>query len=360
MSLELNHEGFLAYASQRMIRYSRSEKFMQWVCRYLQLHLKPTQVSIALYNNQSKTFSVEVSEGRHKIPPRLISLPDTNPLIRWFLEERGETLRGRRAHRWITVEKLREQVTQESEAILHELLLHHAEVCFKIETQERLAGYLMIGPKESGVPYSDEDIVFLQTLANNLSIEIEKEEYWANSFSDPLTGLLNRATMLDRLQDMLAKSRNNDPAFDFAIAMVDIDDFKMINDHFGHLAGDQVIRTAASMIRAGIRETDHAFRYGGEEFLMILKKTSRDPQRIPTRAEFEADIEAVLERLREKFVARPLMCLGKMIPVSFSAGVTFLRDSAQSPEALILQADQALYKAKHEGKNRVVVYREEL
>ncbi len=356
MSLELNHEGFLAYASQRMIRYSRSEKFMQWVCHYLHLHLKPTQVSIALYNKQTKTFSIEVSEGRHKIPSKLISLPDTNPLIHWFVEERGETLRGRRAHRWITAEQLREAGSAESEAILRELLLHHVEVCFKIETHERLAGYLMIGPKESGASYTEEDIVFLQTLANNLSIEIEKEEYWSNSFSDPLTGLLNRSTMLDRLQDMLIKAQTDSSAHDFAIAMIDIDDFKMINDHFGHLTGDQVIRAAASMIRAGIRETDHAFRYGGEEFLLILKKTSRDPQRIPTRAEFEADIQAVLERLREKFVARPLMCLGKMVPVSFSAGVTFLRDSAQSPEALILQADQALYRAKHEGKNRVIVY----
>lgn len=358
MSLGINHEAFLACASQRMIRYSRSEKFMRWVCRYLLMHLKPAQVSIALYDNEAKTFSIEVSQGKYKIPRRLISLQDDNPLVQWFLQQHGGIPKPRRSHRCLTAGKLRQESSPASEAMLRELLLHHAEVCLRIETRNRLAGYLLIGARETPEPYTEEDLVFLRILANNIGTEIEKEEYYSQSFSDPLTGLLNRTTMLDSLQNLMDKAAKGDSETDFAVAMIDIDNFKFINDHFGHLTGDQAIKAAAGLIRNGIRESDLAFRYGGEEFLLILKKTSRDPHKLVSKSEFEFDISIVLERLRDKCVARPLSCAGKLVPFSISTGVTFMRALDQKPEALILQADQALYQAKKGGKNRVVVYRE--
>ncbi len=358
MSLGINHEGFLAYASQRMIRYSRSEKFMRWVCRYLLLHLKPVQVSIALYDIGTKTLSIEVSQGKHKIPRKLISLQDDNPLVQWFIQQHGGLPRTKRSHRCITAGKLRQESSPASEAMLRELLLHHAEVCIRIETRERLAGYLLIGSRIDHTPYTEEDLVFLRILANNIGTEIEKEEYYTHSFSDPLTGLLNRTTMLDSLQNLMDKASRGEPGIDFAVAMIDIDDFKFINDHFGHLTGDQAIKAAAGLIRSGIRESDLAFRYGGEEFLLLLKKTTRDPNKLISKSEFEFDISVVLERLRDKCVSRPLSCAGKLVPFSISTGVTFMRSSDQKPEALILQADQALYQAKKSGKNRVVVYRE--
>lgn len=356
MNLGMNHEGFLAYASQRMIRYSRSEKFMRWICRYLLLHLKPLQVSIALYDSDKKTFSIEVSQGRHRIPRKLISLRDDNPLVRWFLLEHGGIPRPRRSRRCLTVPHLKQESGPAAEAMLRELLLHHAEVCLRIETRDRLAGYLLIGRREDGQPYSREDLAFLQTIANNIGTEIEKEEYYSHSYTDPLTGLLNRSTLLESLQNLLDKAARAPEDTDFSVAMIDIDDFKWINDHFGHLTGDQAIKAAAGMIRAGIRESDLAFRYGGEEFLLIMKKCARDSERHIPRAEFETDIRAALERLREKCVSRPLACAGKLIPFSVSIGVTFLRSPQQKPEALILQADQALCQAKKTGKNKVLVY----
>lgn len=156
---------------------------------------------------------------------------------------------------------------------------------------------------------------------------------------DGLTGLLNRRAILDRMiEEMERAKRSSTP---LAVAMLDIDYFKQINDRFGHLAGDQVLGHCARHMGLRLRKIDGLGRYGGEEFLLLLPDT--DPH----------GAMAVVEELRESIAESVVMFEGEPISVSFSAGVwcdvPALDDNA---DKLIGKADAALYQAKHQGRNR--------
>jgi two-component system cell cycle response regulator len=155
---------------------------------------------------------------------------------------------------------------------------------------------------------------------------------------DGLTGLLNRTTILDKLDDELASSqRSGEPV---GVLMVDIDRFKQINDTRGHLAGDAVLREAAQRLKTAARRYDSVGRYGGEEFLVGLPGCDTNA----------AEAQAV--RLREAIGAIPFAPSGQPIPITVSIGVSCTPPAA--PENLIRIADDALYQAKAGGRNRVV------
>ncbi len=163
----------------------------------------------------------------------------------------------------------------------------------------------------------------------------------AASLTDPITGVSNRAA-LDMLLDReveLARRHGSD----LAVIMVDIDRFKQINDTHGHLAGDQVLRKVAAVIRDCVRSSDVVARFGGEEFLVLLRNTD-----LFGAALLAQRIRAAIERtvIREN---------DKDIIVTVSLGVTSLHDEESSRD-LVSRADQALYQAKREGRNRVVEY----
>ncbi len=155
---------------------------------------------------------------------------------------------------------------------------------------------------------------------------------------DGLTGLLNRTTVMDKLDDELARSqRSGQPV---GVLMVDIDRFKQINDTRGHLVGDAVLREAAQRLKTAARRYDSVGRYGGEEFLVVLPGCDGEAA------------EAQAERLREAIGGVPFTSSGRPIPVTVSLGISCSPPSA--PETLLRNADDALYEAKAGGRNRVV------
>src|SRR3989338_6978421 len=133
-------------------------------------------------------------------------------------------------------------ITNDSPKILSEMELYHVEVCAKIETQEKLVGYLLVGPRADGTLYNMDDINYFQAIANDIAIEIQKEEYMQGAHIDPLTGLLNRHSLTAKAENVMALTRGNHEMF--ALAMIDLDHFKNINDTHGHLVGDQVLRVS--------------------------------------------------------------------------------------------------------------------
>jgi diguanylate cyclase (GGDEF)-like protein len=162
----------------------------------------------------------------------------------------------------------------------------------------------------------------------------------ADARHDPLTGIGNRLRLAEDLAALCARVERYGHAY--CVALFDIDHFKAYNDGHGHLDGDDVLRRVAHALRDGARGGDAVYRYGGEEFLVLLPEQSAD------RALLAA------ERLRATVEALALPHPGGGV-VTVSAGVSGLEEAGCSPEALFAAADQALYAAKAAGRNRVEV-----
>jgi len=163
--------------------------------------------------------------------------------------------------------------------------------------------------------------------------------------SDPLTGLHNRRFLMDRLlQEMQRSDRHGEP---LAFAMIDLDGFKTINDLYGHVLGDKVLRAVGNAISRSIRVSDIAARYGGDEFAVIL------PQTPPEGA------MRVCERLLRAISEAGFQDdSGKVCRVTASLGLAYYpADDVETPEDLVHSADGALYGAKRSGKNRYTAVR---
>jgi diguanylate cyclase (GGDEF)-like protein len=161
------------------------------------------------------------------------------------------------------------------------------------------------------------------------------------SSRDPLTDLYNRRFMEETLYRELRRAAREDGSV--GVLMIDLDRFKALNDAFGHATGDVALRTVADYLKAGIRGGDVACRYGGEEFVVILPKASL------------ADAVQRAEALRDglRLLGDPS---GEGVPtITISVGVAAFPDHGGSSDEVLAAADQALYLAKAEGRNRVAV-----
>jgi diguanylate cyclase len=157
---------------------------------------------------------------------------------------------------------------------------------------------------------------------------------------DELTGLLNRRAMERDLGDAIDNLKTSEQGT--AVGMVDADHFKRVNDELGHTFGDLVLETLATRFEESLRNQDRVYRYGGEEFLVLMPETTAP------------EAQAIMDRLRQEAFAQDISDGVNSIRISVSAGVTQL--AASDDMAAVLQrADQALYKAKDSGRNCVVV-----
>ena len=193
---------------------------------------------------------------------------------------------------------------------------------------------------------SNEDREFLDSIAS-LLIYVAKREKWFLSiqerrellkdkaYKDLLTGLYRREILNDLIEKEFYRSKRY--GYHFSILMIDIDDFKKVNDTYGHLVGDKVLKKVAETTKKTIRKSDVAIRYGGEEFLIILPHTDLEAAKIAA------------ERIRKNIEKLDV----DGVKVTVSVGIA---DNSLSPklEDLIRKADQALYIAKRTGKNKVV------
>ncbi|MHA6964852.1 GGDEF domain-containing protein [Zobellella denitrificans] len=177
--------------------------------------------------------------------------------------------------------------------------------------------------------------------SSRLALEQANEQLARLSMTDRLTGLLNRGTWETLLDAEFTRFRRYGQAS--TLVLFDIDHFKQINDRFGHLAGDDVIRQVAAITRDALRQADQAGRYGGEEFGIILPQTDAEGARI------------ICERLRRAFEAAVVSTREGEIRYTVSLGVAPLREGPNSHMEWLRQADEALYAAKHGGRNRVVM-----
>ena len=186
----------------------------------------------------------------------------------------------------------------------------------------------------------------METFANNVAIAVRNaqlmEEMQALAQIDDLTGLYNRRHLFKLGNHELQRARRY--WHPLSVIMIDIDNFKKINDTFGHATGDEVLRTLAENCLARIREVDIMGRYGGEEFVILLPETT-----VETAYQ-------TAERLRTWIDDGPLRTKAGLVSLTISAGVAQLDLKMPDLSTLIDRADSALYHAKAGGRNRVFCY----
>jgi diguanylate cyclase (GGDEF)-like protein len=215
----------------------------------------------------------------------------------------------------------------------------------------RKIGVLNVADKIGGEQFDEVDLSLLEIIGPQIAVAVERAEWQERatqfqlmSITDPLTGLLNRRYLEERLTDELNRSQRYN--YPMSCLMIDIDDFKTYNDRNGHQAGDVALKITAHALKAALRGADVACRYGGEEFCILLPQTSLS----------EAGV--IAERIRQT-VSEKEYRFGKSQPlgmVSVSIGISTFAKHIDTAESIIAAADRALYNAKSQGKNRIDFY----
>ena len=159
------------------------------------------------------------------------------------------------------------------------------------------------------------------------------------AITDGLTGLYNRRHFQKILENEFARAARY--KLDLGLALIDIDHFKKINDTYGHQFGDKVLAEVSFLAQKALRRTDYVARYGGEEIVVILTETTKENLYVP------------IERIKNYIENNEFLYHEKYVKVTVSIGVAMLSSEMSTQEELILKADNALYSAKREGRNRV-------
>jgi diguanylate cyclase (GGDEF)-like protein len=243
-------------------------------------------------------------------------------------------------------------------AAQYETFLHHPEEPQKpgsylgipLMNDNRIVGIMGISHSKPAA-FTVEDFDLLRTLSNTISAGLEKAELFKKTLdiarSDELTGMLNYRVLLEKLEEEIGRQVRT--GRDFSFIMIDIDDFKRVNDRYGHLEGSRVIAQMGALLREEFRSgsTDSCFRYGGEEFSIVLGETGIDTAL------------KVAERVRRSVENYPFTfkSLHPFEVLTVSLGVSTMRkgDNKTIP-GLIQESDVALYQCKALGKNRVMAY----
>ena len=191
-------------------------------------------------------------------------------------------------------------------------------------------------------PVHDENGRFRGERAGNRDITQRKElelklEHMA--IHDGLTDLPNRGLLIDRLTQAIATARRNNGKM--AVLFIDLDNFKMINDHYGHRVGDLTLKEVAKRVSASIRHSDTLARFGGDEFVVVLSEVAAGEDASMFAQKIFKDFDAT-------FVAD-----GKHILIQVSIGIAIFPDHGEDPDALIAQADTAMYRVKQAGRQGI-------
>lgn len=184
--------------------------------------------------------------------------------------------------------------------------------------------------------------LFLQGLGLALNNAMAHDRLLRLAALDPLTGVYNRRFGSGRLREEFTRAVRNGSFL--GILIMDIDHFKQVNDTYGHLVGDRILKSSAAILRSILREGDVLFRYGGEEFVAVLSAAS------------ETDLTSMGERMRRAIEDSAILDGDKTVRVTISiGGAAYPNQNVENEDALVSLADQALYRAKETGRNRVII-----
>lgn len=186
-----------------------------------------------------------------------------------------------------------------------------------------------------------------QVIAQQVTLQLHRialyDELERLAVSDGLTGLWVRRYFLERLHEELRRAARHQ--FAVAVVLADLDHFKTLNDTYGHLVGDEVLKHVAELLKVNVREIDLVGRYGGEEFVVGLAESGREQASLVT------------ERIRQLVADQTVRAYDETVHVTVSMGIALFPLHGSTASELLECADQALYQAKASGRNRIVIYR---
>jgi len=265
-------------------------------------------------------------------PMAKLKLKRDNPIVTW-LERENRMLSERNLAIFPEFRSIWKEEREETQSA-------GVSVFVPLMSGGKLVGILTVSDRRGGRPYGVEDMDLLQSIAAPVATSLESAELYARaeqkSRIDELTGLFNRRHFEERLKEEVARhSRYGDM---FSILMVDLDNFKTYNDVYGHPAGDVLLNQIGKIMKNSIRDADQAFRYGGDEFIVILPQTA------------SKDAFMVAERVRDQLAVEMAR---KSLTVTCSIGLASYPTDGVIAGELVTAADTALYYAKWTGGNRV-------
>jgi len=190
------------------------------------------------------------------------------------------------------------------------------------------------------VPLLIVPLMTLQLLRLLSHLDTTEQQLRVLSYTDELTQLYNRRYFMQYVSQEFKRAQRSGQSF--VIAILDLDNFKQINDQWGHLAGDQVLQALSRQFEGTMRQADICARYGGDEFIFLFPNTNRQ------------QVQIWADRLYKTFAETPIHLDGREISPRFSVGVAVFRPSVASLGDLFKQADDSLYQAKHKGGNQYV------
>jgi diguanylate cyclase (GGDEF)-like protein/putative nucleotidyltransferase with HDIG domain len=293
------------------------------------IHAKQAGLLLPVKSCYATKYIVKLNE-EDSIAPLMLQL--SSPLIRYLASEGKPVFRRNRENSL--------QLSEFSEEDRQVLDTSRVEVLCPIISKHQLLGILVLCEKYPQGHYSPEDIDLMATLARQAAVAMENVRISASARekadTDGLTGLRNHRYFQESLNKVIEGSAVSGD--DFALLIIDLDLFKIYNDIYGHILGDQILKDFGNFIKSTIRDTDVGARYGGDEFACILVKTDSHGAR------------KVAERIRRKMETYMEQ---KGIIVTCSIGVSGWRTDGVTREKIVAAAFQALSHAKRSGGNRV-------
>ena len=294
------------------------------------LHI--TQTRLLFQDNDTGDFNVRYAHPKDKEGAGDgLSFTADSPVIAW-LDKTGQPLYPEQID---NIPELKGLWQEEKE----QLMKADLGFLYPLKSRGKLIGIVALGEKESDRHYSHGDILLVESIAGQASVIIDnahlftQAQFRANT--DELTRLYNHRHFHERLEQEIARGSRFGGTF--SLILLDIDLFKSYNDNYGHLAGDQILRKVGRYVESSVRSIDLAFRYGGEEFTILLPEARLD------------DAFKVAERIRKTIESKTS---SRAMPITVSLGVANWPNDGVMKEEIVGRADAALYQAKQMGRNR--------
>jgi diguanylate cyclase (GGDEF)-like protein len=295
--------------------------------------LRPSNWSLLLIDEPGVELHFHISVGKNSNLIKEVRIRVGQGLIGWVAQTGKEVV--------VSNVSQDERYSPETDGLLHQQI--HSMVCVPLKSKDRVLGVItVVNCFEEEFPI--EDLSMLRSLADYAAIAIENAMYVKKiqelTITDDCTALFNSRHFNSMIDSELSRSKRY--SYTFGLVFLDLDHFKLINDTYGHICGSRLLREIGRLIKLNLRDIDTAYRYGGDEFIILLPQTSKSSSIL------------VAHRLCELLNSTPIRIEENIdVTITASFGVAAFPNDATSKLELVRLADQAMYRIKKETRNGV-------